>query len=192
MVLQLVYILIQIQAQANQLPAVPICMVDTVLQMRIMYITNIKVVRLIYCFIIIQPPVIRSCGAPDCTDLCYYDPSVGEFDYCSPSCRDKHLLPKEKKALQDDLKAFECQVKQIVLPLTGEKRGTGPPAAGEESEHRSTQASGGRGSCSAAALSSSTQATSPPTGSGITPLQSYYYDNIFLLLLLQEGRRHFK
>ncbi len=100
-------------------------------------------------FRFIQPPATDPCSAPDCSKPCYYDPSVGEFKYCSPACRDKHLLPKEKKSLQDDLKAFEYEVKQYVLPVTGEKHRAGQPATTSgESEYQSTQASGGRGSYS--------------------------------------------
>ncbi len=111
----------------------------------------------------VQPPETGPCSAKNCNKPCYYDPSVGEFDYCSPSCRDKHLLPKEKKSLQDDLKAFEYQVK---LPVSGgEKRGIGAHTAGGESEYQSTQASGGRDSYSSA-VSSGSQATTRSSSSG--------------------------
>ncbi|XP_064399750.1 uncharacterized protein LOC135346156 isoform X1 [Halichondria panicea] len=110
-----------------------------------------------------NPPETGPCSANNCNKPCYYDPSVGEFDYCSPSCRDKHLLPKEKKSLQDDLKAFEYQVK---LPVSGgEKRGIGAHTAGGESEYQSTQASGGRHSYSSA-VSSGSQATTRSSSSG--------------------------
>lgn len=48
----------------------------------------------------------------DCTKPCYYDPSVGEFDYCSPACRDRHLLSSEREHLRNDIKTFEDKVKQ--------------------------------------------------------------------------------
>ena len=58
-----------------------------------------------------QPPT-QPCKARGCYKLSHYDPRVGEFDYCSPSCRDKDLLSKEKKRLLDDLKAFEDELKR--------------------------------------------------------------------------------
>ncbi len=117
----------------------------------------------LYCgvYFFVQPPATSPCSAPDCSNSCYYDPSVGEFDYCSPPCRDKHLLPKEKKDLQDDLKAFECHVKQDVLPVSDKKPRNGSPVTGGQSGYQSAQASGG-----VQQSTSINQATSRSSGSG--------------------------
>ncbi len=110
----------------------------------------------------VQPPATGPCSAPDCSNSCYYDMSVGEFDYCSPPCRDKHLLPKEKKRLHDDLQAFECPVQYE----SGKQPRNGPPATGGESEYRSAQVLGGSGSPTySAVLLSGTRATSSSSGS---------------------------
>ena len=36
----------------------------------------------------------------------YYDVAYGEFSYCSPSCRDQHLLPDYNKKLREHLESF--------------------------------------------------------------------------------------
>ena len=52
-----------------------------------------------------QPPPNRpQCGANGCTSLVHWEPDVGSFDYCSPECRNKHLLPIHKDQLLSDLK----------------------------------------------------------------------------------------
>ena len=35
----------------------------------------------------------------------YYDLAYGEFSYCSPSCRDQHLLPDYNKKLREHLES---------------------------------------------------------------------------------------
>ena len=35
------------------------------------------------------------------------------FDYCSPSCRDTHLLPKEKLKLQTEIRELEEQLRAV-------------------------------------------------------------------------------
>ena len=72
------------------------------------------------------------------------------------------MLPTERRGLQEHLNAFEYEVK---LPVSDKKRGTGAHTAGGESEHQSTQASGGRDSYSTV-LSSGSQATSRSSSSG--------------------------
>ena len=37
----------------------------------------------------------------------YYDPTYGLFSYCSPSCRDQHLLPEYNKKLREHLNRNE-------------------------------------------------------------------------------------
>ena len=52
-----------------------------------------------------QPPAHRpQCGADGCSNPVHWEPDVGSFDYCSPECRNKHLLPIQKDQLLSDLK----------------------------------------------------------------------------------------
>ena len=46
------------------------------------------------------------CAAEGCNNPAYFDNAVGFFDYCTPECRNRDLLPKERKRLEDDLKSF--------------------------------------------------------------------------------------
>ena len=50
-------------------------------------------------------PVLKNCPAVGCLNKVHYDPELGPFDYCSPGCRDVHLLPLEQKRLKDDIEA---------------------------------------------------------------------------------------
>ena len=58
-----------------------------------------------------QPPAHRPvCGANGCTSLVHWEPDVGSFDYCSPECRNKHLLPVQKALLSSELKELTDQL----------------------------------------------------------------------------------
>ena len=46
------------------------------------------------------------CKVEVCKKLVFCDSILGAFDYCSPKCRDTHLLPQEQKKLEKDLKKF--------------------------------------------------------------------------------------
>lgn len=50
-------------------------------------------------------PLLKDCAALDCKNKVHYDPELGPFDYCSPGCRDIHLLPRERKKLMEDIEA---------------------------------------------------------------------------------------
>lgn len=45
-----------------------------------------------------------------CSQPAFYDPVLGYFDYCSPPCRDNHLLESNRKKLKEDI---EQQKKEI-------------------------------------------------------------------------------
>ena len=58
-----------------------------------------------------QPPSTRpQCGANGCTNLVHWEPDVGSFDYCTPECRNKHLLPIYKDQLLSDLEELTDQL----------------------------------------------------------------------------------
>ena len=53
------------------------------------------------------PPLtldLPRCSAPGCHNKVHYDSELGPFDYCSPECRDRHLLPIERRKLEEDIK----------------------------------------------------------------------------------------
>ena len=45
----------------------------------------------------------EQCKNPSCKCFKFTDPMYGQFDYCSPGCRDKDLLPGYNKKLEKDL-----------------------------------------------------------------------------------------
>ena len=47
------------------------------------------------------------CENTACKNMKYYDPTYGLFSYCSPSCRDQHLLPEYNKKLREHLNRNE-------------------------------------------------------------------------------------
>ena len=49
-------------------------------------------------------PDLPRCPALDCHNKVHYDSELGPFDYCSPECRDRHLLPIERRKLEEDIK----------------------------------------------------------------------------------------
>ena len=59
------------------------------------------------------PVTVPNCKADSCMNPAFYDPEVGMFDYCSPSCRDTYLLPKEKLKLQTDIHELEEQLQAV-------------------------------------------------------------------------------
>ena len=102
------------------------------------------------------------------------------------------MLPKERQCLQDDLNAFEYQVKQYVSPVSGgePKPGYRPPVTGGDSRSQSAQAIGGSGPPSYSAAVCSQATSSPSSGLGNT-----FTKIMFLsvgVLSLQESRRHLK
>ena len=66
-----------------------------------------------------QPPSTRpKCGADWCTNPVHWEPGVGNFDYCSPECRNKHLLPIQKAQLHSDLKEMTDRLHTSAVPNT--------------------------------------------------------------------------
>ena len=59
------------------------------------------------------------CQANDCFNVVHYDPSLPEglrvFAYCSPQCRDRHLLPIEKVNLTVDLGNMKKKLQEVAV-----------------------------------------------------------------------------
>ena len=62
------------------------------------------------------PRSLPKCKADRCSNRVHYEEGVGEFDYCSPGCRDKHLLPTEQKSLKKDLEDLAKHLHVHVAP----------------------------------------------------------------------------
>ena len=60
-----------------------------------------------------SPYQCQMCAADGCNNPAHYDNAVGYFDYCTPECRNRDLLPKEKKRLEDDLKSFSDRIRAM-------------------------------------------------------------------------------
>ena len=63
-----------------------------------------------------QAPPSKICVAEGCNNRAYYDSNFGFFDYCSPRCRDVHLLPEYNKKLERDIAEFHQQCSTDVSP----------------------------------------------------------------------------
>ena len=48
-------------------------------------------------------PYLKECAATGCSNKVHYDQELGPFDYCTPQCRDIHLLPIERARLKQDI-----------------------------------------------------------------------------------------
>ena len=62
-------------------------------------------------------PQLPQCQANGCFNLVHYDPSLPEglrqFSYCSPECRDRHLLPIEKVNLTVALSDMKKKLQEV-------------------------------------------------------------------------------
>ena len=50
------------------------------------------------------------CKATGCDKTVHLQDGIGAFDYCSPKCRDRHLIPKEQVKLEKDLEDLYVQL----------------------------------------------------------------------------------
>ena len=51
---------------------------------------------------------VQLCQADGCNNLIHIDPQLGDFSYCSPRCRDVHILPTYNEKLKADISEFEA------------------------------------------------------------------------------------
>ena len=72
-------------------------------------------------------PSLKVCPADGCTNKVHYDYELGPFDYCSPACRDRHLLPRERERLKKDIEEYSRKIADLppldnpptASPMTG-------------------------------------------------------------------------
>lgn len=58
-------------------------------------------------------PPQPKCKASDCNETVFSDPILGEFNYCSPQCRDQHALPEYNQKLDIDIAKFEATLHKL-------------------------------------------------------------------------------
>lgn len=76
-------------------------------------------------------PVRPTCRADGCTRLVHFEmgihPNFGCFDYCSPECRDRHMLPILHAQLEKDIKSLQENAHSQVIPMISPTRQQSPP-----------------------------------------------------------------
>ena len=81
------------------------------------------------------PPDLLLCAANGCTNKVWYEFDLREaFDYCSPECRDRHLLPIKNRELEEELVAMR-------LELENEARKDSPKMIQRQQSNGRSQAS---------------------------------------------------
>ena len=60
-----------------------------------------------------QLPSLPTCKRRDCSNPVHYDPTFGPFEYCSPQCRDAHLLEPEREKLLNDIAQQTKEIRQL-------------------------------------------------------------------------------
>ena len=61
------------------------------------------------------PPDLQPCAADGCTNKVWYDFELREaFSYCSPECRDYHLLPIRRRELEGELEMMKKELERVV------------------------------------------------------------------------------
>jgi hypothetical protein len=59
---------------------------------------------------------LKDCAAGGCSKKVHYDHELGPFDYCSPECRDRHLLPSEHGKLKKDIEDYSMKMATYYPP----------------------------------------------------------------------------
>ena len=59
---------------------------------------------------------LKDCAADSCSKKVHYDYELGPFDYCSPECRDRHLLPLEREKLKKDIEDYSMKMATFYYP----------------------------------------------------------------------------
>ena len=60
-------------------------------------------------------PSVNNCSAIGCTRKVHYDRELGPFDYCSPECRNRDLLPRERERLTKEIEAIRASMATTVI-----------------------------------------------------------------------------
>ena len=76
------------------------------------------------------PMELPRCAADGCQNQVWYDPGLGQalFSYCSPECRDRHLLPIQKQKLKEELEELKMELQQEVVKEISMTKPSSPKA----------------------------------------------------------------
>ena len=115
------------------------------------------------------PPDLPLCLADGCTNKVWYEfdlqnQDLRAFSYCSPECRDRHLLPIRKHKLQEELEEMKVELQRVAAkdsPKTMQR---------QQSNGQSSQLSG-RGH------------NSPPSASTATVKCMRYFNRLLKVIL---------
>ena len=98
------------------------------------------------------PPNLPLCSADGCTNKVWYEFGLREdlrsFSYCSPECRDRHLLPIRRHELQEELEEMKLELQRVVA------KDSPKMMQRQQSNRQSSQLSGSRSSASTSAAES--------------------------------------
>ena len=85
-------------------------------------------------------PILKKCAAEYCSSDVHYDHELGPFDYCSPECRDRHLLPLEQERLKRDIEKNKEKMTVYLPTTTASSSITGASATddGKKSEYNTS------------------------------------------------------
>ena len=85
-------------------------------------------------------PILKKCAAEYCSRDVHYDHELGPFDYCSPECRDRHLLPLEQERLKRDIEKNKEKMTVYLPTTTASSSITGASATddGKKSEYNTS------------------------------------------------------
>ena len=81
-------------------------------------------------------PILKQCGADGCANKVHYDAELGPFDYCSPGCRDRHLLPLERAQLKRDIEENSRKIATFVQQYVPPSSGAVSTAATNEADNK--------------------------------------------------------
>ena len=72
-----------------------------------------------------RQPQVPVCLADGCINVVWYEPGLQKdlqvFDYCSPECRDRHLLPISRLMLAEDLIAMKQELHRVTTSEVSQK-----------------------------------------------------------------------
>ena len=107
------------------------------------------------------PPDLPLCTADGCTNQVWYEFELREaFDYCSPECRDRHLLPIKNLELKEELvvmkQTLESEARKDSPKMMQRQQSNGRPKASQQQLSSQGHSSPPKSSTASSTPSSST------------------------------------
>ena len=105
------------------------------------------------------PPDLPPCTADGCTNKVWYEFGLQEdlraFSYCSPECRDRHLLPIKRLELEEELEVMKQELERVAArdspKMTQRQQSNGPSPQQLPGQGQSTSPTASSSSTSASA-----------------------------------------